>query len=241
MTFSVAIKRTLSDHLVDDLGRKIVQGLLRPGDSLPSEDVLLARYGVSRTVLREALQVLAAKGLLDARPRRGTTIRPRADWSQLDPQLLHWHGELPADDPALQQLMEVRRIVEPPAAALASQRATAADRARIAAAYAAMEAAGDNLEAFIQADLEFHTAVLEASGNQFLIPIVHAIRTTLLASLHVTNTEAEQNQRVSLPLHAAILRAILEGDHEGAAAAMQQHLDDTERLRAQAAREKAEP
>jgi len=241
MTFSVAIKRTLSDHLVDDLGRKIVQGLLRPGDSLPSEDVLLARYGVSRTVLREALQVLAAKGLLDARPRRGTTIRPRADWSQLDPQLLHWHGELPADDPALQQLMEVRRIVEPPAAALASQRATAADRARIAAAYAAMEAAGDNLEAFIQADLEFHTAVLEASGNQFLIPIVHAIRTTLLASLHVTNTEAEQNQRVSLPLHAAILRAILEGDHEGAAAAMQQHLDDTERLRAQAAREKTEP
>ncbi|MDJ0388937.1 FadR/GntR family transcriptional regulator [Roseomonas sp. E05] len=241
MTFSAAIKRTLSDQLVDDLGRKIVQGILRPGDTLPGEDVLLARYGVSRTVLREALQVLAAKGLLDARPRRGTTIRPRAAWSQLDPLLLHWHGELPADDPALQQLMEVRRIVEPPAAALASRRATEADRARIAAAYAAMEAAGENVEAFIQADLEFHTALLEASGNQFLIPIVHAIRTTLLASLHVTNTEAEQNRRVSLPLHATILRAILEGDHEGAAAAMQQHLDDTERLRVQASQGSPRP
>ncbi|HWX51014.1 MAG TPA: FadR/GntR family transcriptional regulator [Roseomonas sp.] len=237
MTFSAAIKRTLSDQLVDDLGQKIVRGILRPGDSLPSEDALLSRYGVSRTVLREALQVLTAKGLLDARPRRGTTVRPRAAWSQLDPMLLHWHGQLPADDPALQQLMEVRRIVEPPAAALASQRASQEDRARIAAAYAAMEAAGEDVEAFIQADLEFHTAILEASRNQFLIPIVHAIRTTLLASLHLTNTQAEENQRVSLPLHAAILRAILEGDHAGAEAAMQEHLDDTERLRTQARRD----
>jgi GntR family transcriptional regulator, galactonate operon transcriptional repressor len=234
MTFSSGLKRSLCNQLVDDLGGEIVRGVLRPGDVLPSEGALLSRYGVSRTVLREALQVLAAKGLLDPRQRRGTIIRPRTAWSQLDPALLRWHGRLPAADPALQQLMEVRRIVEPPAAALATERAEQDDRQRIAAAYAGMAAADEDVEAFIHADLEFHTAILEASRNQFLLPIVHAIRTTLLASLRLTNTRAEENRSVSLPLHAAILKAILAGNADGAAIAMRDHLDDTERRRVRA-------
>src|SRR5580698_8058770 len=113
------LKRNLREQLVDVLGGDIVGGRLQPGDLLPGEDVLLTRYNVSRTVLREALNVLSGKGLLDARPRRGTIVRPRADWSQLDPAILGWH-----DDPTetagnnLEHLMELRRIIEPPAAAL---------------------------------------------------------------------------------------------------------------------------
>jgi GntR family transcriptional regulator, galactonate operon transcriptional repressor len=234
MTISRLIKRTLSDQLADNLGQEIVRGLLRPGDALPSEEILLARFGVSRTVLREALQVLAAKGLLEARPRRGTSVRPYSAWSQLDPVLLEWHARLPADHPTLRQLMEVRRIVEPSAAALAARRAGTGDRERIAVAYAGMEAAGEDVEAFIRSDLEFHTAILEASGNQFLLPLAHAIRATLWASLRLTNPDAEENRMVSLPLHAAILEAVLAGDEDGAAVAMRNHLDDTERRRSRA-------
>jgi GntR family transcriptional regulator, galactonate operon transcriptional repressor len=236
MTFSTApFKRNLRDQLVEVLGRGIVNGELRPGDILPSEGELLERYSVSRTVLREALQVLSAKGMVDSKQRRGTTVRPRAEWNQLDGTLLEWHGgsEI-ADvaDMALLQLMEVRRIVEPPAAALAAQRADKAQRARIAAAYEEMERSRGDVRAFTSADLEFHTAILEASGNQFLLPIAQAIRTTMAASLQITNPRPEENHRVSLPLHKAILDAILKEDSQGAFDAMQTHLDDTERRRA---------
>lgn len=234
MTYSQSIRRTLSDQLADDLGREIVQGILRPGDALPSEEALLLRFGVSRTVLREALQTLAAKGLLEARQRRGTSVRPQSAWSQLDPSLLEWHGRLPAGHPALLQLMEVRRIVEPSAAALASQRASEAERIRISAAYAGMETAGEDIEAFIHADLDFHTAILEASGNQFLLPVAHAISTMLLSSMRLTNPNAKENRTVSLPLHAAILRAILARDGVAASGAMRVHLEDTERRRCRA-------
>ncbi|TCL03151.1 FadR/GntR family transcriptional regulator [Sodalis ligni] len=229
MSFLLDVKRTMSDQLAEDLGRQIVQGKLKPGDLLPNETLLLEYYGVSRTVLREALQVLTAKGLLDSRQRKGTFVRPREFWSQLDPLLLDWHIRLSGDDPALHQLMEVRRIVEPPAAALATERATSLDKQKIAAAYKRMEAAEGQVEKFILADLEFHTSILEASKNQFLLPIIHAIRTTLLASLRQTNPDADENRSISLPLHANILHAIMSGNPAAALIAMQEHLDDTQR------------
>jgi len=79
-----------------------------------------------------------------------------------------------------------------------------------------MEAARGDVEALIRSDLEFHAAILEASGNQFLLPLAHATRATLWASLSVTNPDAEENRMVSLPLHAAILEAVLEGDEDAA-------------------------
>lgn len=235
MTLTLSpLKRNLCDQLVDDIGRGILRGELKPGDVLPNEETLLARYKVSRTVLREALHVLSAKGLVASRQRRGTAVRPRSDWSQLDPTLLDWHGRSEVGGQALQHLMEVRRIVEPRAAALATERASKSDRDRLIAAYAGMAAAGDNVDAFIQSDLEFHTACLEASKNEFLLPIVHAIRTTMVASLRITNPRPDENRQVSLPLHAAILEAILAGNAKQAEAAMERHLDDTERRRLRA-------
>ncbi|KMY85245.1 Transcriptional regulator, GntR family [Candidatus Paraburkholderia calva] len=233
MTFStVPFKRNLHDQLVEVLGRGIVNGELQPGDILPSEGELLERYSVSRTVLREALQVLSAKGLVDSKQRRGTTVRQRANWNQLDQSLLEWHGASDVADNAMQQLMEVQHIVEPPAAALAAQRPGTENRKRIADAYAEMERSRGKVEELMAADLEFHTAILEASENQFLLPIAQAIRTMLTASLRITNLRSDENHRISLPLHKAILDAILARDAQAAFTAMQTHLDDTERRRA---------
>lgn len=236
MIFSASLKRTMADQLVEDIGRQIIDGRLQPGKLLPNETQLLEHYGVSRTVLREALQVLISKGMLDSRQRKGTTVRPKTAWQQLDPQFLDWHNEMGDSVETLAQLMEVRRIVEPPAAALAATRGSIEDKARIEAAYEKMYASKGNVELFIRADLEFHTAILQASHNQFLLPIANAIRTTMIMSLRQTNPDANENHAVSLPLHKTLLDYILNGDAQAASAAMQHHLDDTERRRQRALR-----
>jgi len=239
------LKRNLREQLVDMLGGDIVRGRLQPGDLLPSEDILLARYSVSRTVLREALNVLSGKGLLDARPKRGTMVRPRSEWNQLDPMVLAWRGDDTSGarskslERSLDHLMELRRIIEPEVAALAAARGSAKDFARISGACAAMEKAGDEVQAFVDADMAFHVACLEAAHNEFILPIAHAIRTDLMTSMRVTNRDADENRRVSLPLHRAIRDAIVAGDPEAARLAMQRHLDDTERRRGRAIRRSA--
>lgn len=231
------LKRNLREQLVEQLGGDIVRGRLRPGEALPAEEELLARYDVSRTVLREALNVLSGKGLLDARPRRGTVVRPRSDWSQLDPAIIGWRDD-PAEPPndSLDHLMELRRIIEPPAAALAARRATAEDRAAIANAYQAMVDTEGTMPDFAEADVRFHVACLRACRNEFLLPVAHAIRASLLASIHRTNRDRDVNRTISLPLHKAVCDAILARDAEAARKAMQAHLDDTEQRRAQMAR-----
>lgn len=231
MTFSSTLKRTMADQLVEDIGRQIIDGRLQPGELLPNETTLLEHYGVSRTVLREALQVLISKGMLDSRQRKGTTVKPKTFWQQLDPQFLEWHQGINASNQLLSQLMEVRHIVEPTAAALAATRANEEEKRAIKLAYEKMETAQDSVELFIRADLEFHTAILIASQNQFLLPIAHAIKTTMMMSLRLTNTDVSENQEISLPLHTDILTAILDGDAIKAKAAMERHLDDTEKRR----------
>ncbi|MGH7044347.1 MAG: FadR/GntR family transcriptional regulator [Acetobacteraceae bacterium] len=231
------LKRNLREQLVEQLGGDIVSGRLQPGEALPNEEVLLNRYDVSRTVLREALHVLSGKGLLDARPRRGTIVRPRSEWSQLDPEILGWrHAATEVGGQSLDHLMELRRIIEPAAAALAAKRATAEDRAAMTGAYRAMEKAGRDVTDFVDADVRFHVACLGAARNEFLLPVAHVIRASLVASMRITNRDGETNRTVSLPLHKAVLDAILSRDAASARDAMQAHLDDTERRRVAAAR-----
>ncbi|MBV9749330.1 MAG: FadR family transcriptional regulator [Acetobacteraceae bacterium] len=233
------LKRNLREQLVEQLGGDIVRGHLLPGQVLPSENVLLSRYDVSRTVLREALNVLSAKGLLDARPRRGTIVRPRADWSQLDPEILDWRNDsAEPSDGNPDHLLELRRIIEPPAAALAAKRATAEDRAAMARAFEAMVQAGSNVSDFVDADVCFHIACLHAARNEFLLPVAHAIRANLVTSMRLANADTERNRIVVVPLHKAILDAILARDAAGAREAMQTHLDHTGRRRNAARRKR---
>jgi DNA-binding FadR family transcriptional regulator len=242
MSSQAQFPRSLRQQVVNALGGEIVRGVIQPGESLPPEDVLLARYGVSRTVLREAIHVLCGKGLLNARPKRGTVVRPHADWNQLDPSVLSWREsyEMTTGDDSwsnLDHLMEMRRIIEPSSAALAAQRATPEDLARIRCAYSAMEdTAGGEAEPFREADLAFHIACLYAAHNDFLLPVANAIRTAMMQSLRITNRSPQRN-RVSLTLHRDILEAIEHRDLDGAAMYMKRHLDDTEVRRRAAARQ----
>src|SRR5918999_686463 len=122
--------RGLHGQVVQEVGRRIVSGAEPPGSILDIEH-LEATFDVSKTVVREALKVLAAKGLVDARPKRGTFVRPRADWSLLDPDLLRWQFESSARDQFLTNRHEVRLIVEPAGARLAAVRRTDDDLAAL--------------------------------------------------------------------------------------------------------------
>src|SRR6266568_757326 len=152
--------RGLHGQTVETIGSRIVRGRYAPGSSLPPEE-LEQEFGISKTVLREALRVLAAKGLVDARQKRGTVVSPRSSWSLLDADLLRWQGGEP-DAAFLDNLAEVRGIVEPAGARLAASRRDDDDLDAMRAALQAMTEAGTDAAAVVEADLAFHRALLDA-------------------------------------------------------------------------------
>jgi len=208
------------------LGGEIAQGAIAVGAALPPEHELEARFGVGRGVVREAIKTLAAKGLVSVRPRHGTHVRPRADWSLLDRDVLGWLAGREPNRTLLLAIQEVRSIIEPAAAALAAERATAADRERITAALAAMEGARDQKSA-IAADKAFHLAILDATHNPVLQGFRGAID-TILGTVFLVAVGSPGWFDDNLPNHAAAARAIVAGDTERARAAMQQVLGYTQ-------------
>ena len=142
----------------------------------------VARFSVSRTALREAYSVLAAKGLIVARPKVGTRVRPKADWNMLDPEVLAWHLQAVPTEDFVADLYALRQMVEPAAAALAASGPRRATIDRIAAAYADMERFKDGAGDLIAADLRFHSAILEATGNHFIGALGSLIHAALLAT-----------------------------------------------------------
>src|ERR1700712_1840389 len=145
-------RKSMHARIVRDLGLRIVAGELKPGDRLPAEAALLAEYEVSRPVLREAIRVLVAKGLVQSRQRAGASVRPRNEWHLLDPDVLYWLIQTRPAPEFVQTLMGVRRVFEPGAAALAAPAASAEQLAGIAQAYDGMAAAGD-AHAMLEPDL----------------------------------------------------------------------------------------
>jgi len=158
----------LHGQIVHAIGRQILSGKIRPGELLPA----LPGLPASRTVLREVIKVLAAKGLVESRPKTGTRVRPRHAWNLLDPDVLAWQGDGAAPAAFLRQLTEVRLIVEPAAAELAAQRAGPTDIQTLENALHDMEAAlggpSEDHAAFDQADMRFHLAIVRACGNDLL-------------------------------------------------------------------------
>jgi GntR family galactonate operon transcriptional repressor len=217
-------RRNLHGHVVHTIGGRIVRGLIKPGEALSSED-LSASLGMSRTVLREAIKVLAAKGLVESRPKTGTRVRPRSAWNLLDADVLGWQRGTKLDERFLRQLTEVRRIVEPAAAELAAQRATTRDLAAIDEAYRRMETALARSspldDDFVEADKRFHTAILAACRNDLLERMCRVVYSGLDVSFRTTNRlpgRAEQ----AMPKHRAIVNAIRRRDAAGAGEAMRQ-------------------
>lgn len=221
------IKPGRIQSVLKTLGSEIAQDLIPVGSTLPPEHDLESRFGVGRGVVREAIKTLAAKGLVSVRPRHGTHVRPRGDWSLLDRDVLSWL--VGTDEPnraLLLALQEVRLIIEPAAAALAAERATAKDRKRINAALAAMEASHDVPTAII-ADKAFHLAIIDATHNPVLQGFRGAID-TILSAVFMVATGSPGWFNENLPNHAIAAYAITEGDAEKARAAMQQVLGYTQ-------------
>jgi DNA-binding FadR family transcriptional regulator len=196
------------DHVTSSLAKRILSGALAPGDRLPTEAELSIKLGVSRTALREALRMLAAKGLVESRTRAGTVVSPRSNWNHLDPDLLALREELAPDLGFVGSLIEARRVVEPAAAAFAAERATGEDLHRIEDAFNAMScAAQDDVEAFVTADEAFHIAVLLASRNPVFATFGGVIGSALRSAFRLT-TSAEESHAATLALHGDVLEAI---------------------------------
>src|SRR5579871_540558 len=155
-------ERNIHTSLAGRLGREIVAGLHPPGSLLPNAADMCARFSVSRTALREAYSVLAAKAMIVARPKIGTRVRPKSDWNMLDPEVLEWHLQTVPTEDLIANLYVLRQIIEPAAAALAASGPSGETIDRIAAAYADMERFKDGSGDLIAADLQFHLAILEA-------------------------------------------------------------------------------
>jgi len=195
--------------VVETLAGRILSGEIPPGENLPNTHDLSAELGVSRSALREAIKVLTAKGLLEVRPRTGTRILPRSSWNLMDPELLSWCGP-GLDEDLVRHLLECRHLIEPGAAALAAQRATPAQLAEIEGALDHM-ARAETLDERVQADLDFHVAILRASANLFLAQWGLAVSSILLAAFRLS-TGAAHSYDIAFSAHREVVDAIRRRD-----------------------------
>jgi len=196
------------NFITTTLARQILSGTFRPGDRLPNENELGVQLGVSRTALRESIRTLAAKGLVESRSRSGTYVLPQESWNHMDYELLAWREGLEADVEFMCSLLEIRRIIEPSAAALAAERATGHDLGRLQESYDMMcRIPAEDIEQSIYADEAFHVAVLSASHNLFLINFGALIGTALRTAFRLT-TSASDDYGGTLHVHGDVLEAI---------------------------------
>jgi GntR family transcriptional regulator, galactonate operon transcriptional repressor len=203
--------RALHAKLAHEIGRRIITGVHAEGASLPRESELAEEFDVSRQAVREALKVLAAKGLVASRRRTGTSVLPRASWNLLDPDVLAWHTPESIRKEFLDDLIEMRRVVEPAAAELAARRADPERLGRIKAALDGMRANVDNAPLFLQADVDFHAALLTASGNSLFERLSTIIGPVLSMSFQL-QAQAAWRFAIAVEEHAALYEAIARGD-----------------------------
>lgn len=173
---------THTANVVEQLGFAIVAGEYPEHTMIPLDPDIEEMFGVSRTVVREAKKTLIGKGLLESRAKVGTRVRPSADWNMFDPDVLRWHSRLRNPHHFLDELFEIRLIVEPPAAARVARHAGPAAQ-RILDRHCDALARANSRIAFAMADLEFHKAILQLSGNRFLQSLGDLVQVALLALL----------------------------------------------------------
>ena len=224
--------RGVHGQTVEVIAERILTGVLAEGATLDL-GALQAELDVSLTALREALKVLAAKGMVDARPKRGTFVRPRSDWNLLDADVLRWQFARQVRPGMLADLHELRSIVEPGAASLAAGRATDDDLAALDGALDLMAAAGADPAAAVAADLAFHRALLAATHNELVQRMEVLIETGLAERDRMVHGAAGGSQD-PVPSHRAVVDAIRRRHPEQAATAMgrllEQAIEDVARL-----------
>ncbi|KEY56623.1 FadR/GntR family transcriptional regulator [Serratia sp. DD3] len=219
-----AAQRNLSYLLAEKLGRKILAGEYQAGSILPGEMELGEKFGVSRTAVREAVKILAAKGMLLPRPRIGTRVMPQNQWNFLDQDLLTWWMTKENFDQIMQHFLILRASLEPQACSLAATQATPHQKTQLTLLMAEMKALHINFDRdhWIDIDTRYHQLIYQASDNPFLISFAN-----LFSSVYRNYFQAiTDNEVIKLQQHQAIVDAIIAGDSISALTACQILLQD---------------
>ena len=203
--------KNVHGNTVDHLGEAIVAGRYAAGSSIPPEPLLCEELGVSRTVVREAVKSLVAKGLLTTGPKVGTRVQPEDQWNWFDADVIVWQTKAGLSVDFLQDLQDLRRVVEPAAVRLAASRATAQDIAEMEDAYAGMKRAIEFGGRNITPDLRFHQGLIRSSHNRMLVQMSRALGALLRTSFEISTTRKD-GPATSLPLHRAVLDAVIARD-----------------------------
>ncbi len=218
----------VGSQVVNQIGREIITGIFAPNTKLPDEATMRARYSVSRTALREAYSKLSAKGLIWARPKVGTAVRPRSSWNMLDPEVLTWHLQTMPIAAIVSDLYALRRMVEPGACALAAETHNEEDLAEMRGAFADMVANANTTEReLIRADLRFHLAILKATKNHFIGAFSSLIHAAMYSAFEISWRGASFIKSDRLDQHRAVLDAIADRDSARASRCMEDLLDDS--------------
>jgi len=224
--------RGLHGEVVERLGQRILSGELSEGSTIEVKE-LETELDVSRSVLREALRVLKAKGLIEARQKRGTFVQPRTEWRLLDADVIRWQCQGQGDDQQLlAELAELRGIIEPASAGLAAARRTEEDLAAMDEALGRMAAAARGEGDAVDADLAFHRALLAATHNELLIRTEAVLEAGLEVRDRLVHGAQPDDPTIE---HAAIVDAVRDGDPiraiDAAKALLARSLVDLERVR----------
>jgi DNA-binding FadR family transcriptional regulator len=214
----------LHGTIARDLGVLIVSGRYKPGEILNGEIAASDRLHVSRGAYREAVRILAAKGLVESKPKVGTRISPPERWHLLDPDVLAWIFEFEPDDTLLNSLFELRRIVEPHAAAMAAKRRSEKDLEDMAEALQGMAKHTLATDAGQVADQNFHSALLRASGNAFIVSLTSGVGAAVSWTT-IFKQRVSPLVRDPLPDHQRVYEAIKAADPITAHAAMENLVD----------------
>ncbi len=218
------IIKNVHGNTVDHLGEAIVAGRYPVGMALPPEPMLCEELGVSRTVVREAVKSLIAKGLITTGPKVGTRVLPETEWNWFDPDVIVWQSKAGLTAEFLRDLQELRRVIEPAAVRMAAERATPEEIAQIEEAYAGMKRAVENGGDYVTFDLRFHQGLLLAAHNRMVIQMSKALGALLRTSFEISTTRKDGPRR-SLPMHRAVLDAVIARNPAKAEKAILQLID----------------
>jgi DNA-binding FadR family transcriptional regulator len=207
--------RNVHGHTVDHLGHAIVSGRYAPGAAIPPEPLLGEQLGVSRTVVREAVKSLVAKGLVTTGPKVGTRVQPSEQWNWFDPDVIAWQARTGLTREFLRDLQELRRVVEPAAVRMAATRASAEDLAALEVAYEGMRHAVEEGGDYVTHDLHFHQGLLRACHNRMVVQMSKVLSALLRTSFEIS-TSRKDGPRNSLPLHRTVLDAVIARDADAA-------------------------
>ena len=220
-------RKSLTETVLEKLLAGVMDGQFPPGSTLPSEADIAASSDVSRVTVREALKTLQAGNVVTIRRGIGTSVNPPEEWTSLESVLMYAsrHSSVATD---AADLIEVRRMVETGAAALAARHRTETDLVSLEAHIVRMESASaeKDVDAFVQADIAFHDVILRASRNLF-VPVLFEPLSRLLRDNRARTSAVPEIQRNAIAMHRGILAGLSAGDPELSRLAMDKHMDQT--------------